>query len=168
LKEGGWVKDFTWTYDEIFYLNKWLFLTAKPVIYLVNCGKIDYMEKHNKWLPKIMEHIEKKLGGGKVIPYSATYEYDVSKGKIVPDGKEYPKSLIHKIIKSGHKVLNLMNYFTCGPDEVRAWTVRKGVKAPEAAGIIHTDFRDGFICAEHFRYKDIKKLGNEKKSQRSW
>ncbi len=74
-----------------------------------------------------------------------------------------PKSLIHKIIKSGYKVLNLINFYTVGADEVRAWTVRKNTKAPNAAGVIHTDMRDGFICADHFRYKDIKKLGSETK-----
>jgi obg-like ATPase 1 len=88
------------------------------------------MKKQNRWLGKIQNHIEEKLGGGKIIPYSATYEYDVTKGNIKPDGKEYPKSLINKIIKSGFKILNLINFYTVGKDEVRAWTVRKGEKAP--------------------------------------
>ena len=103
------------------------------------------------------------MGGGKVIPYSASYEYDVSKEKINPDDEGMPKSLIHKIIKSGYKVLNLINFYTMGADECKAWTIRKGTTTPNAAGIIHTDMRDGFICAEHFRYKDIKKLGTESK-----
>ena len=98
-----------------------------------------------------------------MIPYSATYEYDCTKGKIIPDEKTYPKSIIHRIIKKGYKVMNLMHYYTVGPDEVRSWTIRKGTKAPRAAGIVHSDFELGFICAEHFRYKDIKKLGSEAK-----
>lgn len=110
-----------------------------------------------------MEHVKNKMGGGKVIPYSATYELDCTRGNIKPEEEEgMPKSLITKIIKSGFKILNLINYYTVGPDEVRAWTVRRGCKAPQAAGIIHTDFENGFICAKHFRYKDLKKLGSEK------
>jgi obg-like ATPase 1 len=58
------------------------------------------------------------------------------------------------------KHLNLINYFTCGKKEVKAWTVRKGCKAPSAAGRIHTDMENGFICAHHYRYKDLKKLGS--------
>lgn len=98
------------------------------------------MQKQNKWLPKVAEHIEKNLGGGKMIPYSATYEYDVSRKKIIPDGKDFPEGKFNKIIKSGYKVLNLMHFYTVGADEVRSWTVRKGTKAPIAAGVIHSDF----------------------------
>ena len=74
-----------------------------------------------------------------------------------------PKSLIHKIIKSGFKILDLMNFFTVGKDEVRAWTVKKFSLAPRAAGVIHTDFQKGFISVDVFRYKDLKKLGSEAK-----
>lgn len=66
-----------------------------------------------------------------------------------------------KIIKTGYKELNLVHYFTCGADEVRCWTIRKFTKAPDAAGVIHSDFHDFFICAEVFKYKDLKKLGSE-------
>jgi obg-like ATPase 1 len=55
----------------------------------------------------------------------------------------------------------LQYYFTCGPDEVRAWTIRKGTKAPAAAGVIHTDFEKNFVCGEIMRFEDLKELGNE-------
>ena len=59
----------------------------------------------------------------------------------------------------GYKALNLIHFFTCGIDEVRCWTIRKGYKAPQAAGTIHTDMEQGFICAETYSYKDFKKCG---------
>ena len=62
---------------------------------------------------------------------------------------------------SGYQALGLQYYFTCGPDEVRAWTIRKGTKAPQAAGVIHTDFEKNFVCGEIMRYEDLKELGSE-------
>lgn len=62
-----------------------------------------------------------------------------------------------RIIKSGYKALRLQNFFTTGHDEVKAWTFRKGLLAPQCAGIIHTDFEKGFICAEVYKFKDLKK-----------
>jgi len=81
--------------------------------------------------------------------------------KVGEDGN--PKTMVDKIIKAGFKTLDLINYFTCGKDEVRAWTVRKFKTCPEAAGVIHTDFEKSFISCEQFRYKDLKKLGSENK-----
>ena len=69
--------------------------------------------------------------------------------------------MIDKIIKSGYKQLRLIHYFTCGKDEVKCWTVRDGYKAPQAAGIIHTDFERGFISAEIMKYDDFVELGGE-------
>lgn len=69
--------------------------------------------------------------------------------------------MIPKIVKSGYKLLDLMYFFTAGPDEVRAWTVRRGVKAPRAAGVIHTDFERGFIAAEVMGFEDFARCGSE-------
>lgn len=69
-------------------------------------------------------------------------------------------SMIDRIIKSGYKNLQLCHYFTAGEDEVRCWTIRDGWKAPQAAGIIHTDFERGFICAEVMKYDDFDRLGS--------
>ena len=68
---------------------------------------------------------------------------------------------IPKLITSGYYALDLIHFFTCGPDEVKCWTVRKGNKAPQAAGVIHTDFERGFISAEVMKYEDFEKLGTE-------
>ena len=154
-----------WTPKEIDFLNKHLFLTSKPVIYLVNIGKEQYIKKQNAWLPKIQEYI-KKNGGGAMIPYSADFETEVVNSN--KDDKEAQlkyamdqgaPSMIDRIIKAGYKNLQLIHFFTAGSDEVKCWTLRDGCKAPQAAGVIHTDFEKGFICAEVMKYEDW--LGND-------
>lgn len=72
-----------------------------------------------------------------------------------------PPSMLSKIIKTGYKALDLIYYFTAGEDEVRCWTIRDGTKAPQAAGVIHTDFEKGFICADVMRYEDFVEAGSE-------
>ena len=69
--------------------------------------------------------------------------------------------MIHKIVSVGYKTLRLIHYFTAGEDEVKCWTIREGTKAPGAAGVIHTDFERGFICAEVFKFEDLQRLGGE-------
>lgn len=70
-------------------------------------------------------------------------------------------SMIPRILKTGYSALQLIHYFTSGEDEVKCWTIRKGTKAPGAAGVIHTDFEKGFICAEVMKFEDLMELGNE-------
>ncbi len=156
--DGKWIKDLDWTNAEIEILNTHSFLSAKPVVYLVNVSEDDFIKKRNKWLPKIDEYI-KTIGGGKMIPYSATYEHmhslmeeeEESKADDIPETKEgeedpkKPKSMLSKIIKQGYKALNLINFFTVGADEVRSWTIQGGTTAKRAAGVIHTDFEQGFV-----------------------
>ncbi|KAG5440832.1 hypothetical protein PCK2_000131 [Pneumocystis canis] len=69
--------------------------------------------------------------------------------------------MLPKISTVGYSALNLIYYFTCGPDEVRAWTIRKGTKAPAAAGVIHTDFEKTFVVGEVMKFNDLKELGSE-------
>lgn len=71
------------------------------------------------------------------------------------------ESALPKIIVEGYKILNLIRYFTCGPDEVRAWTIRKGTKAPDAAGVIHTDFKMAFIKGNIMHYNDLFEYKSE-------
>lgn len=168
LEKGEHVKDGNWTPKEVEFLNKHLFLTSKPVIYLVNIGFDQYIKKKNPWLPKIQEYI-KNNGGGPMIPYSADFESQVvaadKENKEVQDAKAKEMgapSMIDRIIKAGYKNLQLIHFFTAGADEVKCWTIRDGSKAPQAAGVIHTDFERGFICAEVMKYDDfIEHGGNE-------
>lgn len=152
------VRDVEWNYKEIDVLNKYLFFTAKPVVYLVNISEQDYIKKKNKWLGKIQAWI-KAHGGGKIIPYSVAYEKKLFEAS--PEEKEKiikstgADSALGKIIKEGYHALDLIHYFTSGEDEVKCWTIRRGNKAPQAAGIIHTDFERGFISAEVTKYDDL-------------
>merc|ERR1719198_2770591 len=70
---------------------------------------------------------------------------------------------LKKMISTAFHMVHLINFFTAGPDEVRAWTIRKGFKAPQAAGVIHTDFEKNFICAECMTFDVLKELGSEAK-----
>jgi len=152
-----------WKADEIEVLNKHLFLTAKPMIYLVNLSEGDYIRKKNKWLPKIKEYIDKNDPGAVIIPFSGAFEHqlvDMAAGDKETFIKEKGAgSNLDKIILQGYKALQLMYFFTSGKDEVKAWTIQKATKAPQAAGRIHTDFEKGFIMAEVMKFDDFKEEG---------
>lgn len=164
-KEGKNVRDNPdWNYKEIDWLNKYLFFTAKPMVYVINLSENDFIRKKNKYLGKIKKWIDEH-GGGKIIPFSCALEEKLS--QMSPEEKEKfckdnnTESAIPKLIVSGYYALDLIHFFTGGPDEVKCWTIRKGNKAPQAAGVIHTDFERGFISAEVMKFEDFQKLGNE-------
>lgn len=155
---------------DIEVLNPYNFITAKPVTYLINLSAKDYIRKKNKWLPKIVAWTKEHVPGT-FIPYSAEFEEKcvVPAHKCEKTGvqiaqsmlKEYEgtPSMISQIIKTGFKSLDLEYFFTAGPDEVRAWTIKRFSKAPQAAGRIHGDFERGFICAEVMKYDDFIACG---------
>ncbi|XP_025411055.1 obg-like ATPase 1 [Sipha flava] len=154
-----------WSALDIEILNKHMFITTKPVIYLVNLSEKDYIRKKNKWLIKIKEFVDKNDPGAIIIPFSGVFE-----NKIIdmeePERNKYLEevqatSALDKIIVQGYKALQLQYFFTAGPDEVKAWTIQKGFKAPQAAGRIHTDFEKGFIMAEVMKFEDFKNEGSE-------
>jgi obg-like ATPase 1 len=155
-----------WSANDIEVLNKYLFLTSKPVVYLVNLSDKDFIRKKNKWLVKIKEWVDKNDPGAVIIPFSGAYETKLAEFESDEERKAYIEevkcpSVLDKIIVTGYKALNLEYFFTAGPDEVRAWTIQKGTKAPQAAGRIHTDFEKGFIMAEVMHYADFKEEGSE-------
>lgn len=102
-----------------------------------------------------------------MVPYSADFESKVVSQGTDPEVRKKSAeemgspSCIPKIIKIGYNTLRLIHYFTAGEDEVKCWTIREGTKAPQAAGVIHTDFERGFICAEIMKYEDLVRLGSE-------
>ncbi|XP_036318940.1 obg-like ATPase 1 [Rhagoletis pomonella] len=154
-----------WNAHDIETLNKYMFLTSKPVIYLVNLSEKDFIRKKNKWLPKIKEWVDKYDPGAVIIPFSGAFEHTLAE-KDDLERKQYEeevkcKSQLDKIIVTGYKALQLEYFFTAGPDEVKAWTIQKGTKAPQAAGRIHTDFEKGFIMAEVMHFIDFKEEGSE-------
>jgi len=154
-----------WNEKEIEALNNHLLLTAKPIVYLVNLSENDYIKKKNKWLPKIKAWIDANDPGAVLIPFSGVLELKII--EMPPDeADKYLKGLgitssLDKIVKTGYKALQLEYFFTTGKDEVKAWTIQKGTKAPQAAGRIHSDFEKGFIMAEVMKYADLHELGNE-------
>jgi obg-like ATPase 1 len=154
-----------WSSMDIEVLNKHLLLTSKPVIYLINMSEKDYIRKKNKWLVKIKEWITANDRHAVCIPFSGCLELKLQDmgpeeaQKYMEENKM--QSALPKIIKTGYSALNLQYFFTAGPDEVRAWTIQRGTKAPQAAGKIHTDFEKGFIMAEVMKFDDFKEHGSE-------
>jgi len=157
-----------WTAPEIEMINNKMpgAITTKPIIYLLNISKKDFIRGGNKHLKKIKDFITEN-GGGVTIPFSIEFEEELKKLKDAGDedgAKELLDQLkgrgssLPKIVTIGYKELSLMYYFTAGEKEVRCWTIMKGVTAPQAAGVIHTDFERGFIKAECCSFDDFKEL----------
>jgi len=162
-KHLRFIKD--WTAAEVEILNKHLPLTAKPMLYLVNLTEKDFIRKKNKWLVKIKQWIDENDPGAQLIPFSAAFESRAFNDDPAEFAKHCEESkvttILPKIIKAGFSMLQLQYFFTAGADEVKAWTIQKGTKAPGAAGKIHTDFEKGFIMAEVMKYADFKEAGSE-------
>merc|ERR1712029_436266 len=127
-----------WSANDVELLNKHLFITAKPMIYLVNLSEKDFIRKKDKWLPKIKEYVDKNDPGAMVIPFSGAFE-----AKLMELGEEEAKAykeetkcagVLEKIIVQGFKALGLQYFFTAGPDEVRAWVIQRGRLPKQLAG----------------------------------
>jgi len=116
-------------------------------------------------LPKIKAWIDTNNPGDPLIPFSVSLEERLLKLSDEDREAELKKiqtqSALGKITQGGYSSLDLIRYFTCGPDEVRAWTIRRGTKAPQAAGVIHSDFENKFVCGEIMSYEDLKEHGSE-------
>ncbi|KAL7668183.1 hypothetical protein ACOME3_008897 [Neoechinorhynchus agilis] len=159
------VRHCTWTDKEVEVLNELLLLSAKPMIYLINMSKHDYIRKKNKWLIPIKQWLDENDPGAKAIPFSVSYELELMDKQEV-DGKKNQlsdDSILPKIITNGYQALDLIYFFTVGKEEVKCWTIRRGTKAPAAGGRIHTDFEKGFIMAEVMKYDDLFDLESEVK-----
>ena len=140
-------------------------ITLKPIIYALNVGE-DEVTTGNEYTKKVIEYAEKE--GSETVIICAKLESELS--ELNDDEKnEFLKELginesgLDALIHKTYKLLGLATFFTVGTDEVRAWTFRKGMKAPECAGIIHSDFERGFIKAEVMSYDDLIAAGSELK-----
>ena len=140
-------------------------LTRKPVIYACNVGEESLADDgaSNPYVQKVREYAKKNHSESFVI--SAQIEQEISELSDEEKG-EYLESLglsesgLDKIVRASYSLLGLMSYLTAGEKETRAWTIKKGTKAPQAAGKIHTDFERGFIKAEVVNYKDLLDNGS--------
>jgi GTP-binding protein YchF len=139
-------------------------LTIKPVIYVCNVDQ-ESVVTGNALTEKVKEAIKEEQA--EIIFVSAEIESEISVMESYDDRKMFLDDLglsesgVVRLIKSTYKILNLATYFTAGVQEVRAWTITKGMLAPQAAGVIHTDFEKGFIRAEVIAYKDFVELKSE-------
>lgn len=139
-------------------------LTSKPVLYVCNVDE-NSAATGNKFSDAVFKKAEAE--NAKAVIISAEIESEVAQLENEDEKKEFLQTLgleetgLSKIIKAGYALLGLQTYFTAGPKEVRAWTFLKGQKAPQCAGIIHSDFERGFIRAETISYDDYIKLGGE-------
>jgi len=139
-------------------------LTSKPILYVCNVNEDDAAEG-NDFSKAVAEMAEKQNAQSVVI--CAAIESEISQLESADEKKEFLEAIgleeagLDRIIKAGYELLGLQTYFTAGPKEARAWTTRKGAKAPEAAGAIHTDFEKGFIRAEVINFDDYVTLGSE-------
>lgn len=159
-----------WTLEEVGRINDYIphCITLKPIVYLVNLDKASFKRKGNRWLPLISDWV-KNHGGGTIIPMSVAWEQELWDKRDDPAAKaaflaevEGLKSILPRIVKVGYNVLNLKYYFTAGEPECRCWTIPAGTSAPEAAGVIHSDFERGFIKAEVVSFDDFKALAANK------
>ncbi|HEX4780761.1 MAG TPA: redox-regulated ATPase YchF [Usitatibacter sp.] len=156
------------TADEMLLLQPLQLLTAKPALYIANVDEKGF--ENNPLLDRVTEYAKKE--GAPVVTICAKLEAEIAdlsgeeKAVFLADtGLAEPG--LNRLVRATHDLLGLQTYFTAGPKEVRAWTVRKGATAPQAAGVIHTDFEKGFIRAEVIAYDDYVSLGGEAKAKES-
>jgi hypothetical protein len=155
LAEGAPVRTFEMASDELDAVRDLHFITAKPVMFIANVDDDGF--EGNPLLDRVREHAE-SIGAG-VVAVCCAMEAEIAqledeeKVEFLQDlGLDEPG--LNRVIRAGYSLLDLMTFFTAGPKEVRAWTVREGATAPQAAGRIHTDFEKGFIRAETIAFDD--------------
>ena len=165
LEEGKCARAMEMTEDEAEMLNDVALLTMKPVIYAANVAEDDYAksEDENEFVAKIKEFA--KTENSEVMVISARIEEEIAaldkeEKQMFLEELGASESGLDKLIRASYKLLGLISYLTAGKPEVRAWTIKEGTKAPQAAGKIHTDFERGFIRAEVVAYNDLMECGS--------
>ena len=164
LRDGKPARRFKPSAEQLPVLQQMQLLTAKPVLYVCNVEEAAAADG-NEQAARVADYA--KARGAETVVISAAIEAEVA---LLPDEAEKREFLSHlgleeaglaRVIRSGYRLLDLVTFFTVGPKEAHAWTVRRGAKAPEAAGVIHTDFEKGFIRAETISYEDFVACGGE-------
>ncbi|MGM9907542.1 redox-regulated ATPase YchF [Limosilactobacillus sp.] len=163
LEDGKSVRSIDFSDDEKKIVKGLFLLTSKPVLYVANISEDDMADPDSsKYMDAIKEHVK---GDGEVIGVAAAAEEqiaemdDADKADFLEmEGVTEPG--LNRLIRAAYKLLGLETFFTAGGPETRAWTFKKGTKAPQAAGIIHSDFERGFIRAEVMSFDDLDQLGS--------
>lgn len=170
LEEGNSARGFDCSSDEREWIHEIGLLSDKPVIYAANLSEDDFMQdlKNHKHYQDLCSYAEKE--GAQVFPICAKIEQDMA--DMEPEDRQMfleelglSESGLARIIKTSYRLLGLISYLTAGKPEVRAWTITKGTKAPQAAGKIHSDFERGFIRAEVVSFDDLMECGNMAKAK---
>jgi len=165
LNEGKPVRALQFTEEEKSFACQLMLLTSKPVMYVANISEEDLISgEENQYVKQLKEYAEKE--NSQVLVISAKIEEELAslsdeeRNELL---REYglAEPGLNNIIRHGYSLLGLITFFTAGPKEVHAWTIKKGTKAPQAAGKIHSDFEKGFIRAEVISYEDLVKAGSQ-------
>ena len=152
------------TVDEQRFARELFLLTNKPVMYVCNVDDASAVNG-NKYVDAVREAVKDE--GAQILIVAAQTESEIAELDTWEERQEFlneiglEESGVSRLIRAAYALLDLQTYFTAGPDEVRAWTFMRGSKAPQCAGIIHTDFEKGFIRAEVIKYDDFVTLGGE-------
>ncbi len=152
------------TKDEQLIARDLFLLTAKPVMYVCNVDEGSAISG-NKYVEAVREAVKEE--GAEVLVVAAKIESEIAELETYEERQMFlseiglEESGVNRLIKAAYYLLNLKTFLTAGSDEVRAWTFREGYKAPQCAGVIHTDFERGFIRAEVIKYDDFVTLGSE-------
>jgi len=168
LEEEHPARTLDWEDEKGKFLKDLYLLTHKPILYVCNVdeGSVVTGNTHTE---NFMKRVENE--NAEVVLISAAIESDIAELDTLEEKLEFVKEMgleqpgVNRVIQSCYKLLNLITYFTAGEKEVRAWTVLEGSKAPQAAGVIHTDFEKGFIRAEVITYANFVEYGSESKAR---
>jgi len=162
MNTGAPLRQLALSAEERAILKPLCLLTVKPTMYIANVSENGFRD--NPYLERVRAYAAKE--GAVVVPVSAAIEAELA--ELSPEDKQafladlgLEEPGLNRVIRAGYKLLGLITFFTAGPKEVRAWTVPAGATAPQAAGVIHSDFERGFIRAEVIAYEDYVALGGE-------
>ena len=164
LEKGISVRGLDFSDDDFEIIKKFQLITAKPVLYLCNVDEAS-VKTGNKYVEQVKAAIANEKA--EVLVIGAKIEADITELDTYDERQLFLDELgleepgVNRLIRSAYSLLNLQTYFTAGVKEVRAWTIYKGMTAPQAASVIHTDFEKGFIRAEVMKYHDFTTLGSE-------
>ncbi len=163
LEDGRSARTIEFTKDELEFVKELNLLSAKPVIYAANISEEDLAASDNKYLKSLIEFA--KTENSKVIYFCAKIEEELAllddeDREMFLEELGIKESGLDMLIRASYSLLNLISFLTAGPQEVRAWTIRNGLSAKQAAGKIHSDIERGFIKAETISYEELVECGN--------
>ncbi len=164
LESGKSVRTAPISAEDFEFIDDLSLLTVKPVLYVCNVDEAS-VNTGNKFVEAVKEAVKDEKA--EVLVISAQIESEIAQLETYEEREMFLEDLgleesgVNKLIRAAYSLLNLATYFTAGVQEVRAWTIEKGYTAPQAAGVIHTDFEKGFIRAEVIKYEDFIHYGSE-------